>query len=182
MTEAEAISCVAVLSEMYSHDKWSETRISTSVDLIVDLDYAKTKVAIAELLKTCKFPPTIAEIRKLALPPDPDDLQLPAGEAWVQVMCEVRRVGSWGEPSFSDPMILRAVQGFGGWQDLCASENHVADRAHFMKIYDHCSSYAAKQSTTRALDPAAQKMIADFSSQIGEIDETVDALEPTTGD
>ena len=38
-------------------------------------------------------------------------------------------------PKFKDPLIQKAVD-IMGWKELCLSENQVADRAHFMKIYD----------------------------------------------
>ena len=58
-----------------------------------------------------------------------------SGEAWLVVKQAFSSIGSWGMPKFKAPLIQKAVD-IMGWKELCLSENQVADRAHFMKIYD----------------------------------------------
>lgn len=61
--------------------------------------------------------------------------KLLSGEAWQVVLKEVSRIGSYGTPVFEDKLIERSVNAL-GWKNICLSENQIADRAHFMKIYD----------------------------------------------
>lgn len=56
--------------------------------------------------------------------------------AWGEVAHQLRYVGSWGAPQFTDPTIKRAVDAVGGWKMLCASENQTADRARFIQAYE----------------------------------------------
>jgi len=42
-----------------------------------------------------------------------------------------------------------------GWRELCSSENQVADRAHFMKIYE---AELAREIANAALLPAARAL------------------------
>jgi hypothetical protein len=51
-------------------------------------------------------------------------------------MKQLRVTGSWGAPSWSNPMIAAAVQDVGGWMYLCMTENVTADRARFIAAYD----------------------------------------------
>lgn len=55
-----------------------------------------------------------------------------AGEAWGAV-CAVWRGRNRDE---LHPLIHRAVDAMGGWKQLGLSENPMADRAHFLKVYD----------------------------------------------
>lgn len=57
-----------------------------------------------------------------------------AGEAWGDVLSEIRRTGSYGKPVF-DELTQRAVDAV-GWREMCLSENIAIERAHFLKAYD----------------------------------------------
>ena len=56
-------------------------------------------------------------------------------EAWGEVIQAIQRFGFYRSPVFDDPLIARAVDAL-GWKYLCSSENVVADRAHFAKVYE----------------------------------------------
>jgi hypothetical protein len=85
------------------------------------------------LRQTRKFLPTIPEIRELAA--EIVGGHLPDGdEAWGEVMDQIRAVGSSASPSFSHDAIAKVVHAM-GWRELCASDNQVADRAHFLRLY-----------------------------------------------
>lgn len=86
---------------------------------------------------TSKWFPSVAELRAAAFDIQAKAQGTPnAEEAWGEVMHQVRNVGSWGRPQFSTPLVGMAVDGLSGWATLCASTNVVADRAHFLRIYD----------------------------------------------
>ncbi len=92
--------------------------------------------AIADIISTTKelYPGTnvISLIREKGKSKE----SITAGEAWSICLNEIRRTGSYGNPTFHNPMVSQVVS-IMGWRDLCLSENMIADRAHFMKIYDN---------------------------------------------
>jgi hypothetical protein len=72
----------------------------------------------------------VAVIREKALKQD-----FLAADAWGEVIAQIRSVGSWGQPVFKNKVIEQAVN-LMGWKELCMSENQIADRAHFLKIFE----------------------------------------------
>ena len=104
--------------------------------MLQDVPWEVANAAIYKLLATNEFPPAISEIRKIVAditnPVLPDE-----GEAWGEVIRAIRNYG-YTRPeealdSMSEPVRL-AVKRM-GWMELCKSENEIADRAHFMRIY-----------------------------------------------
>ncbi len=83
--------------------------------------------------------------------------QLPdVDQAWAEIQSEISRVG-WTvvldakrRPLFSHPSIQAAVDAM-GWSTLCESENPMADRAHFLKLY----GVATERATRDAVMPSS---------------------------
>lgn len=100
-----------------------------------DLSEEEYMKAIIVILKTekqiTKATNIIALIREKALKKD----SMLAGEAWLTVQNAIMSIGSYGKPKFANPLIQNSVNIL-GWRNLCLSENQIADRAHFFKIYD----------------------------------------------
>lgn len=144
MTEVEAHEVVTMLITGFPRglDKLSESQQADTRklyrQLIVDLPFEQTKVAVRHLLSTSTFFPAIAEIRN-AVVGVVHGRKRPGGDAWGDVMKAMRRHGYTRAPGtdfqFDDPLVARAVQAF-GWQDLCGSDNVVADRARFIELYE----------------------------------------------
>lgn len=101
-----------------------------------DLAPELLEAGVLSAISTLKFFPTVAELRDLAFHAVERVNGLPTPvEAWGEVMAEVRRVGYWREPHWRYDAIALAVRAIGGWQELCSSENPVADRARFVEAY-----------------------------------------------
>ena len=94
----------------------------------------------------------IAHIRDYALR---DLSEKTAGEAWLEVLREIYRAGSYGTPSFSNPEIKRAVECV-SWKDICQSETIGVERAHFMRTYDELIDRDKFNAVTRS-DLSASK-------------------------
>jgi len=60
-------------------------------------------------------------------------------EAWGDVISEVKRVGSYGSPKFSDPIVEHVVAAL-GWTDICLTEDIMPLRAHFLRAYESVSN------------------------------------------
>ena len=80
--------------------------------------------------------------------------QLTEADAWGLVMAEIRRIGIYGQPKFDDPVVAKTVKIL-DWLALCSSENVIADRAHFMKMYGQLSERAKDDAK---LLPAAREV------------------------
>jgi hypothetical protein len=106
----------------------------------------------------------IALIREFA-----EEKKATAGEAWGEVLREVGRVGSWGIPKFSDPLIQSAVECV-GWQAICSSEEIMIERAHFLKIYD---SIAQRRRIEVIGNSAPIQNLIDMSKDIKNLTSSV---------
>jgi hypothetical protein len=114
--------------------------------------------------------PTIAGLRRLALAgqyPSP-------GDAWGEVMRQMQAVGRYRTPAFSHALILQAVEHLGGWHALCVSDNLVADRAHFLRLYEEL---VRRDMARKVSFPTFEKPSPSKSSYPAQIDEVIQALE-----
>lgn len=106
-------------------------------EMIGDLDYQVVNNAVLEHISTSVFPPSIAEIRQKCtqrLNPIITDW----GAAWEEVQNAMRRYGYYREEEAMaslSRLTAVAVRRM-GFRNLCMSENPVADRAHFQRMYE----------------------------------------------
>jgi len=121
--------------------------VGTWTMMLSDTTLEVATVALQRLIATSKFPPTIAEMREsiaaVQCPSLPD-----AGDAWGEVNDAIRNYGYYRQAealaSMREPVRL-AVQRM-GWRDLCMSENGMADRAHFLRIYESMEKRTKEQN------------------------------------
>ena len=104
-------------------------------DLPSDLLWASVRACCTQSGR--KFAPSGGELRGMAADLQARIAGLPtAAEAWGAIMQAFRQT-SFDRPALLDhPLVAEAVRCMGGLTVLGASENNVADRAHFLKIYD----------------------------------------------
>lgn len=122
--------------------------------LLSDIPPSELQTVVDQCVATCKFLPTVAEIRDKWNSLTAALGQPSAAEAWGEVLKEIRRVGWIGAPEFANPAIAQVVKMM-GWRELCSSENVVADRAHFMRMYDQVIE---RSNEVRKLLPGARDM------------------------
>jgi len=142
--------------------------------LLSDINLEIAKLALQRLIVTCKFPPTIAEMREsIAVV---KHVQLPdAGEAWAEVNQAICYYGYYrpeeGIASLSE-MAQEAVRRI-GWRELCTApiEHEMANRAHFLKIY---AVMEKRINETRLLPDDLKNAIAKIGQSVPEI-----AITPT---
>jgi len=123
-----------------------EASVSMWAYMLSDTTFEIAQMALQRLIATSKFPPTVADMREsiatITTPALPD-----SGEAWGEVVAAIRNYGYYrpkeGMESLSEP-VLRVVKQM-GWRDLCLSENQMADRAHFLKIYEAMQKRAREE-------------------------------------
>jgi len=113
-----------------------------TVDVLLDLLGDMPTDTLRAAVKACcseigrAFAPSPGEIREAAVGLHVKAAGTPdAYTAWTEVLEEISRTGSYHEPSFTSPLVAKAVDCL-GWRNLCLSENIMVERAHFFKIYE----------------------------------------------
>lgn len=117
--------------------------------LLGDLDYEVCAAAIKKYILLNKFPPTVAEIRELSSNITHGE-PIAWGSSWECVMKAIRKYGFYQEQEAIeslDPLTRRCVQTI-GFQNLCLSENLMADRAHYQRVFE---SYSKQDQTERKM-------------------------------
>lgn len=96
-------------------------------EALADLDPQAVDAAVASVIKSSRFFPTIAEIRERV---GERTLGLPTpAEAWMLACGDM----TWPEPC---PLVRKAKQAVGGEWAFRTSENPTALRAQFLRIYE----------------------------------------------
>lgn len=136
----EIIKLVGICSLNYRN--WpepgkEEALISLWETMLDDIDYEVGRIVIKKFMSESVYPPTIADIRARIA-----DVTVARGktgiEAWGDVKTAIRRFGSYNEDKAMDSLrgaTKKVVESI-GFRTLCLSENEMADRAHFLKVYD----------------------------------------------
>ncbi len=158
MTRQEVAKLVAVLLAAYPAARSSTGTSEIYERMLADLEYPLANAAVERLLATCKFMPSVAEIRECALALAVGE-QKPGGEAWGAVLELVGRYGSYREPGVDfqvdDPVLRKCISSL-GWREICLSENQQADRARFIELYDKLSVQERRARASDSL-PAMQR-------------------------
>lgn len=167
MTNEQAQQLVTVLVTAFpntmvrlSPEQQSQT-MTTYRRMISDLDYVAANAAVARLLATQKWIPTAAEIREATLALTVGEKSV-GGEQWGSVLNAIRAQGVYRKPGvdfgFVDETTARCVSAL-GWEELCKSENTIADRARFIDTYDQLATQHRTKQLTETL-PAIRALEA----------------------
>lgn len=114
--------------------------------ILKDLPTEVLEKASHHIMATNTFFPSISEWRSAAVDIQINKAGIPSEyEAWEEVVTQLRLIGSYGTPSFTHPLIQRAVETM-GWRQLCGSEHLDYDRAHFYKAYSCLLSRATEEA------------------------------------
>lgn len=146
MQHSEALIIIAKIQAIWPKDEMSEPTIREYATSIEHLSPAVAAMTLEALKVECKWKPSVAEFLQRAAIVVPPDRIPDIDEAWAEVREQIRRVGSkrgmlnfatnepW-EPMWSHPLVGRIVDNI-GWKALCESDNEVAYRAHFIRMYE----------------------------------------------
>lgn len=158
MKKSEAAELVASLMAAYPAAQTNNATSRVYESMLADLDCRAANAAVAALIQTRQFMPTVADIRATVL-----ELQnggvAPGGEAWGMVLAAVRRWGAYRTPGtdfqFDDEITAKCVKSL-GWSEICGSENQQADRARFIELYDKLAAHAHREQQSPVLGAAKQ--------------------------
>jgi hypothetical protein len=136
----EVIKLIGLCSVNYRN--WPEKDkedmvISLWLKMLDDTEYFIAEAAVEKYLAESVYPPTIADIRTRIA-----DITVikekTAIEAWGDVTKAISKYGSYNEVKAMESFrgVTKKVVESIGFKTLCISENEMADRAHFLKVYD----------------------------------------------
>jgi len=135
--DAEMAQTIAFVIGHWPAWRPNDATIDATRRLLVDLPYNQVCAAVDQIaVEGAEFAPTGGMIRAKVVELFDPDLPPCAGEAWADVLYAIRTFGRNRRPSFTHSIVGAAVDALGGWAMLCASDNPVADRAHFLRIYE----------------------------------------------
>ena len=132
------MAVIHLLAATYGH-AFGREQTQAYIATLRDIEGDLLKAATLRFIERNVYPrvATPGELRQFAAEIVTQARGLPAAtEAWGEVMHQLRYVGSWGAPSWTTPLVGRAVADVGGWMNLCMTENITADRARFIAAYD----------------------------------------------
>lgn len=134
---------MAILTAAYPNNKVTAETIRVYQLTLQDIPEDVLEQAILHITTTTKFFPTVAEIRDAAYIIMVGTNKIPSAyEAWKEVQDQIAKCGDYYRyddsahvPEYSHPLVEKAVS-IMGYITLCESDNIVADRAHFFKVYE----------------------------------------------
>jgi hypothetical protein len=138
--QTEVIKLIGLCSVNYRNwpekDK-EELTISLWSKMLADTEFYIAEAAIEKFIAESVYPSTIADIRAriadITVLPEKTPI-----EAWGDVCTAIRRYGHWNVEKAMDSLsgVTKKVVKSIGFVTLCMSENEMADRAHFLKVYE----------------------------------------------
>jgi hypothetical protein len=97
------------------------------------------EAAVMHVVKTCKFPPTVAELREIAELYVPGEHCIPsASEAWAEVDQKRKSGMHYDTPELSHPLVGDALRVLGSWRRFCSTptDRLTSDRARYCSFYE----------------------------------------------
>lgn len=104
--------------------------------MFADDDPEEVLLAIKAHIATNKWPPTVADIREAIV--KVNHKTITSDEAWGQIKTAIQRCGYSRADEvdiYVSPEVMPILKRM-GFKELCMSQNQMADRAHFMKMWD----------------------------------------------
>lgn len=170
MTVEEFSNILKGIQAIYPRESICPDDESKSVwfKLLKDLEYSVCQAAVLKLVCSSKFAPTIAEIREQAsqiIQPERKNWL----EGWGMVQKTLHSVGMHRpQEAFErlrqfDETTARVAEMM-GWQNLCLSENPVADRANFRQCYE---TMQKRETDALKLPSSVSRVVEQISSDMG---------------
>ena len=140
MKQADIIKLITLCSVNYRN--WpepgkEEALVALWSSSLSDVDFEIASMAVQKYMLESVYPPTVADIRSrvadFVAPREKSGI-----EAWGDVKTAIRKFGYYNEAkamaSLTGPtkQVVESI----GFRTLCMSDNEMADRAHFLKVYE----------------------------------------------
>lgn len=185
MKREQAYEIVNRINATWDQREMSEATAKVYLDAIEPLPFEAAGLAVLQLEKSETFRPSVALLLSTANEFLPGQSIPEADAAWAEVQEQISRVGSkrgmedWTQPKnedgtqpthqpvWSHPVVGQLADSM-GWDELCNSENVMADRAHFLKMYDDA---AARNRREQNATPAEKQLRASLAGLLAKPEE-----------
>lgn len=159
------------LKAVYTSDKFlpDEDSIKIWYVLLKDISYEVLNLAIQKHIMTGVYPPTVADLRRLATEVTQGQ-QADWGNGWEQVLLAIRKYGMYqiNEALESMDDITRQCVERLGFKEICLSENLANDRANFRMIYEQIAERKKKDAQLpEALTEKINAILTENKKQMG---------------
>lgn len=165
------------LKAVYTSDKFlpDEDSIKIWYALLKDVSYEVLNLAIQKYIMTGVYPPTVADLRRLATEVTQGQ-QADWGKGWEQVLLAIRKYGMYQINEALDSMddITRQCVERLGFKEICMSENLANDRANFRMIYEQLAERKKKDAQLpEALTEKINAILLENKKQMGIEDKQI---------
>lgn len=171
MTKIEFSKITAAINTYYPREKPFPNAAAMQLwyEEFKDLPYEDVVVALRRHVNTSKWCPTIAELKEAIVVNVAGDQDW--GAAWEECLRAVGHFGQYQEAEALDSMspLTREIVKRIGFKELCRSEDQMADRANFRKIYEQVTS---NEYNKAALPRELQDKIALIGSGMLQFEES----------
>ncbi len=151
--EIELTKLLGFLAAAYPNSQMTGESLKVYRAMLSDIPIEVLNVAVQQSVAENEFLPVPATLRKMCLRLTQRE-EMNGFEAWEVVRAAIGAVGSYRKPNFENALIGQAVNCI-GWSQLCRSENEVADRAHFVKVFEQLKE---RKQRDLMLLPAAREL------------------------
>ena len=149
MTEKEFAVFASYLRTYYPRENILPNKQAMGMwyDELKDLSYDVVMIVLRQHVHTSKWSPSISEIREKAAEIQTGTVE-DWGSGWQKVMGAIRRFGMYREAEALESMdeVTRATVQRLGFQNICLSENIIADRARFKDIYEQLAERKKREN------------------------------------
>lgn len=150
MKRADIIKLIGLCSINYRN--WPEAGKEEMVialwsRMLSDVDFETAQIAIEKYMSESVYPPTVADLRQ-RISEITTPMYKTAIEAWGDLSKAILRYGYYQQEKaleMLDPITRKVVDAL-GFRYLCLSTDVMADRAHFLKVYDNLVERERKES------------------------------------
>lgn len=170
VTKQEFATLVVAMQAMYGEDFiGTEEALDVWYALLHDLDYHILSKALQQYMLTNKFKPTVAELRDIyteLVNPSISDWS----EGWEKFSRAIGHYGMYQEQAAMESFdeVTREVVKRLGFQNICLSENIVADRARFAEIYQAIQRRKRTEVNIGSALPNLREMV---QNRLAELDQ-----------
>lgn len=160
MSKKEFLIIMQILVKAYANFQITDDKVNLYFDLLGDLDFNITQVAVKKLILESPYVPTISDIRKQAI-----EIMHPGIDA-TEAYGEVRRaIKDFGYDNVYEALesmspLTRKVCGYIGWQNICLSEEPSIIRGQFLRMY---SELKEKEQREMLLPESLKKEILEIT-------------------
>jgi len=168
MTREETAIVCATLSAAFPNWVVTSETIEMWQAMLQDLDGSVVFQAAQEWVLTDERYPSIAGIRKKCAEIT-GSLAPSASEAWAEVIEMVERYGSsrGHRPDWTHPLVSKTVKAI-GYRHICMSDNIIAVRAHFTKMFNEFAvSYNNDIITSKRFELGGEMVALPYSTMVG---------------